>query len=63
VIRRWEDALEEALRRGAIPARQEELSDGDLENAAMRLRSGVLAAGELYDTFQCYYETVCQYTP
>ena len=46
MIKKWEDALEEALRKVAILARQEELSDRDLENVAgVRLRSGVLAAG------------------
>jgi len=49
---KWEDALEEALRKVAILARQEELSDEDLENrAGVRLRSGVLAGG--------YLETGC----
>jgi len=44
LIKKWEDALEEALRKVAILARQEELSDEDLENTAgVRLRSGVLA--------------------
>ena len=44
MIKKWEDTLEEALRKVAILARQEELSDEDLENVAgVRLRSGVLA--------------------
>ena len=47
LIRKWEGALEEALRKVAILARQEELSDRDLENTAgVRLRSGVLAAAQ-----------------
>ena len=47
LIRKWEDALEESLRKVAILARQEELSDEDLENVAgVRLRSGVLAGGQ-----------------
>jgi hypothetical protein len=47
LIAKWEDALEESLRKVAILARQEELSEEDLENAAgVRLRSGVLAAAQ-----------------